>query len=65
MFTRTITPTCPQCGKKFTIELLSAEREILALKREVSDLKAKIAATEAMYRGGSSAMDDLKKMFGM
>jgi len=61
MFTRSITPTCPKCGKKFTIELLNAEREILALKREISDLRARLAAMSQ----DCGSLDDLKKMFGM
>lgn len=51
--------TCPSCARKFAIEPTAAMREIDRLKREVSDLKAKVAAMEMMKRTASNPLSGL------
>jgi transcription initiation factor IIE alpha subunit len=59
----TLKLTCPQCGKMFTVEHLAAEREIARLKREIADLRTKLAGKEAMYK--NDPLGGLGKMFGL
>ena len=58
---------CPGCGNRFTIDHLAADREIERLKKEVSGLRAKVAAMEEMKRYGGGGLDgsDLLRRMGL